>query len=320
VNSTYLKKTCIDFDIPIPKNGYWSKLQHGKKVEKPLLKGDINIVIELNLVKEAKNKVILKVPKRLIKPDKLVTIAKKDLASKNISHRYKAKGMVTTSKEVIDITVTQKLVSRALIFMDIFIKLARKRGFTIWFKGYYGTVISIHGIDAPIYLREKNKRVIVRDNGHWKETELVPIGELVFKKDNYPRREWQDSKTKLLENKIPAILDYLEEQAIQEKAEEIQRKKRREVQRQKQKIEDELKQLRKNEIEKFNIFYEDSNRYQKAEQLRNFIDAKRVYAIKTNTLDESLVNWIKWANGKADWLDPLISYEDLILGDYESFK
>src|SRR5690606_13465667 len=122
---------------------------------------------------------ILKVPKKLSKPDDLVTIAKKDLLGKEISHWHRAKGMVTTSKGILNITVTPKLVSRALIFMDTFIKLAKQRGHTISHKEHYGTIITVYGIESTIYLREKSKRIIIKNNGLWNETELVPIGELV---------------------------------------------------------------------------------------------------------------------------------------------
>ncbi|WP_111308678.1 hypothetical protein [Confluentibacter sediminis] len=320
VNSAYLKKLCVDFDIPTPSIGYWSKLKHGKNTEKSLLQGDFNIAIKLDVVKKAINKIALKVPEKLLKPDELVAIAKKDLSGKEISHWHRAKGMVTTSKGVLNITVTPKLVTRALIFMDIFIKLAKERGFKIWFKNYYGTVISIQGIDSPIYLREKNKRVVVKNNSGWNETKLVPIGELVLKRDDYPRMEWHDSKNIKLEAKIPDILKYFEEQAIKEKADEIKREIRRKEQERQQKIEDDIKQLRENEIEKFNHFYENTKRYRKAVNLRAFVNAKKEYAIKTNTLDKAIENWIEWANAKADWLDPIISKKDDILGDYDDYK
>ena len=143
---------------------------------------------------------------------------------------------------------------------------------------------------------------------------------MAFKRDDYPRKEWHDSKSVKLEAKIPSIIDYFEEQAIKERAEKIERDKWREEQKRKQKIEDDRKELRNSEIEKFNLLYEDSTRYYKAEQLRVFINAKKEYASKTSSISQSLESWINWANEKADWLDPLVKREDTILGDYESFK
>ncbi|PKQ45966.1 hypothetical protein [Confluentibacter flavum] len=320
VKASHIKKVCIDFDIPTPKNGYWSKLKHGKKIEKSLLQGDFNKVIKLEINKQAKSKPILKVPKKLSKPDDLVTIAKKDLSGKEISHWHRAKGMVTTSKGILNITVTPKLVSRSLIFMDTFIKLAKQRGHTISHKEHYGTIITVYGIESTIYLREKSKRIIIKNNGLWNETELVPIGELVFKRDDYPDKEWYDSKKVKLEAKIPDIIQYFEEQAMQERANDIERELRREQQQRQQKIEEEIKQIRKNEIEKFNRLHEDSSRYRKAEQIRAFINAKRENAIRNNYLDASLENWIEWAKAKADWLDPIISKKDDTLGEYDDYK
>jgi len=320
VKSADLKKLCIGFDIPTPNNGYWSKLKHGKNIEKSVLQGDFNIVIKLDVLKEAINKPMFNVPEKLLKPVDLVVLAKKDLSGKELSHWHRVQGMVTTSEGVLNITVTPKLVSRALIFMDTFIKLAKQHGHSISFKAHYGTIISVYGVDSTIFLREKNKRIITKNNGSWNETELVPIGELVFKRDDYPRKEWSDSKNIKLEAKIPDIMQYFEEQAMQERAYDIERELRRKEQERQQKIEEEIKQITTNEIEKFNLLHEDSTRYRKAEQLRVFINAKRENAIRNNYLDTSLENWIEWVNAKADWLDPITSKKDSILGDYEDYK
>ena len=58
---------------------------------------------------------------------------------------------------------------------------------------------------------------------------------------------------------------------------------------------------------------EDSERWKKATDLKNFITAIENKAIKENTLSEELSNWIKWANDKADWFDPLVNKNDDLL-------
>ncbi|MBP0902933.1 hypothetical protein ACFSKN_07930 [Mariniflexile gromovii] len=123
-----------------------------------------------------------------------------------------------------------------------------------------------------------------------------------------------------LEAKIPDIMQYFEEQAMQERANDIERELRRAEQQRQQQIEEEIKQIRKNEIEKFNQLLENSTRYRKAEELRAFITAKRENALRNNNLDASLENWIEWANAKADWLDPIISKKDESLGEYDDYK
>ena len=51
----------------------------------------------------------------------------------------------------------------------------------------------------------------------------------------------------------------------------------------------------------------------KATDLKNFITALENKAIKEKTLSEELSNWIKWANDKADWFDPLVNKNDDLL-------
>uniref|UniRef100_UPI004048F9FA hypothetical protein n=1 Tax=Flavobacterium sp. TaxID=239 RepID=UPI004048F9FA len=99
-----------------------------------------------------------------------------------------------------------------------------------------------------------------------------------------PSKEWQDSKNIKLEAKIPDIMQYFEEYAMQERADDIERELTRKEQERQQKIEEEIKQIRTNEIEKFNHLHEDSTRYIKAEQLRAFINAKKESAIRNNYL------------------------------------
>ena len=48
---------------------------------------------------------------------------------------------------------------------------------------------------------------------------------------------------------------------------------------------------------------------------RNFIKATEQKAITENNLTEELKEWIKWANDKADWMDPTSAKQDELLND-----
>lgn len=60
-----------------------------------------------------------------------------------------------------------------------------------------------------------------------------------------------------------------------------------------------------------------SIRWQKATNLRNYIEAIKINALKNNSISEELQNWIIWANKKADWYDPQIEDEDKLLTDVD---
>ncbi len=53
--------------------------------------------------------------------------------------------------------------------------------------------------------------------------------------------------------------------------------------------------------------------YRIACEIRNYINA----ISNQNNLSDEMKDWIKWANKKADWFDPIIDREDEILGKRE---
>lgn len=85
--------------------------------------------------------------------------------------------------------------------------------------------------------------------------------------------------------------------------------------KQKRKIEEEREARFQEEVNKFKQLKKNAKRWQKTVEIRNYIQAVETNAIKTNTLTPELIEWIKWANNKADWYDPLIQKEDDLLDD-----
>ena len=189
-----IRKLCKRYDIPIPKNGYWSKLKFNKPVKKenlnPIFGGVDKIVITIreegNAVnidqkpltirtKEIENdpKAPLTVPDEIIKPD-ILTIQTKQY--------WKGKISFTSYREdnriIYPIRVEKNNRERALRFMDAFTKLLRYRGHTIS-KQYSDECVLIDGIFIEIDLREASKRVPAKPP--YSGTILEPIGEFILK-------------------------------------------------------------------------------------------------------------------------------------------
>lgn len=108
-----------------------------------------------------------------------------------------------------------------------------------------------------------------------------------------------------LEEQIPKILTKLE--LVSDKL------KRDKEENSIREIEEAIKKIHTNEIENFKKLLEDSERWKKATDLRNFIKELVSNAIKENKLWEELSNWIKWSNNKADWFDPIVNKNDDLL-------
>ena len=324
-----LRKVCKKLDIPLPKNGHWQKIQFNKKVIKEKLpanntvddsvtlifRDDSETIIngegnELNqLTKEIKSTLqnIIIFPEKLTKPTQLIIDAKNDLKTKEPSYYHNIRGLLNTSSGIINITVAPENVKRALLFMDVFIKAIQKRGHTIIVKE--GTKIVIDSIELSIGLRERLKRKIVKGT-YYDSTELYPSNILSFTLDVYPAKEWTDTNTSKLEDKIPNIIAKLELQAVKEKQDAIEREIRHIEYERERKIEEDLEIKRNFELKEFKGLFQKANRWHQAEILRKYIAEVENKAKINNSLTEEITNWLKWANDKVEWYDPFTEKQD----------
>ena len=329
-----LRKVCKKLDIPLPKNGYWQKIQYNKKVSKEKLpvnnsvetsitlkfRDNSETIIngienELNqLTKEIKNelKETIIFPEKLTRPLQLIIDAKDDLKTKQPAYYHNIKGLLNTSPGVLNITVAPQNVKRALLFMDIFIKAVQKRGHNVITKE--GTKVVIDNVLLDIGLRERLKRTVVKGT-HWDSTELNPSNILSLRLDAYPAVEWTDTNRTKLEDKIPNIIAKLELQAVKEKKEAIEREIRHIEYERQRKIEEDFKARKEQEKIKTKKLFSDAEKFDKATIYRNYIAATEQKAIRENNLTEELKDWIKWANQKVDWFDPFTNKEDELLND-----
>lgn len=322
-----IKKICKQFDIPIPDRSYWSKIKFNKPVKKIELNpifGNIDKIIltireegnPINIdqtpltirTKEIENdpKAPLAVLETIIKPD-IITIQTKEY--------WKGKIKIASPHDdnliVYPIrTFADDCKKRALLFMDAFTKILRYRGHT-WSKEYGNTGVLIDTIFIEIDLREATKRV--KSTKQYYNYDYAPTGELIFKMGKYSgEKEWRDGKTKL-EELLARIMAKLE---IYAELEKIQKEKSRLWHLQyeeEQKRKEEIKKRKNEEVEKFNKLVALSEQYNKAILIRQYIEAEKQKAINSNTLTDEKCEWLNWAFGKADWLDPLINKGDDIL-------
>ena len=239
--------------------------------------------------------------------DKIVKIAKEDLLTNKNKIKAKPNQFVGTSKGILSICVTPILFSRALDYMDLLISELKAKGHQIIHKDHRGTIVVIEGIELPIRLREKCRRVQI-DKRKWSTSELEPIGTLVFTVDSIPRKEWEDSKNKSLELKIPNIIGYLEQRAqrrIELEREWARQKKVRDAQKQ---VEAEIREKQELEERKLEKLLDDCERWHRAKRLHEFISAVESTTLKDDIrISSELKSWTIWARNRADEIDPLFN-------------
>ena len=334
---THLRRICNAMNIPVPQNGYWSKLKFGKPVAIVKLPLDFSRENEIKLYPNPQDinnsRVItlhkktdvdfikdlsdlpLTVPKKLTNPDKLIIAAQESL-SKRAKDRYRNDGMIQTERGLLHIRVTPDNVSRALRFMDAIIKLLRARGHDVIIH-YDKTYAVIDGEKFEISLMEKHNAVKSEDK--WQTRQLIPSGLLSFRIDDFYGRLWIDGKV-LIEEKLPNILAKLEAMSKQEKEQREYYAAQRRVQEEKERIIREQQQRIEKERFDFKNFYQHAERWHRSRFMREYLKAIEENAVEKGGLTDEVQRWICWARDKVDWYDPLINKNDILLCSVDKNK
>lgn len=219
----------------------------------------------------------------------------------------------------LNIRVSEELEDRAFRFVIALNKALEERAHHITIKHGYWTYAVIFEEELEFYIREVS--TVVKESTLYNSRELAPTGRLAFKYKHYRLKEsWQDASGLLIEDKISDIVAYFEKQAIKikqdrEKYEKYKRKREMEEQR-----ECKRQERKEKELAKFNELLALSNRYQKAIELRNYIEMVKSNAVENDNLSKKLQAWIDWAMKKVDWLDPFVNALDEYLDDSDKDK
>ena len=324
------RKLCVRMNIPIPRNGYWQKINFNKSViidKLPTEFEGANIIqleirkegYEVNMyqspvtiltkqILEDKNAPLI-VSQSLEKPDILI------VATKNYHSKIKKKNWDYKREDnILSISVEPENEERALCFMDALIKLIQYRGHS--FKVMSDeTITIINGAEIRIQLKETTKRVFDRNNGYRDQYKYIPNGVFVLKTGKWSgEKEWRDGKLKL-EEQLGKILAKLEIDAqeikIKEEESQLWRLKYDEELRVKQ----ELEKRKQIELANFKLLLADAERLDKVTKLRNYIKTVEDNVNANNSNDQKINDWISWAKDKADWYDPLVKKEDELLNE-----
>lgn len=116
-----------------------------------------------------------------------------------------------------------------------------------------------------------------------------------------------------LEDKLGDIIIKLYEQSEEVKIERLAREERERKYQEEEERKEKIRNAKKNEAQKVKKLLNLAEDYRIACEIRNYINA----ILSQDNLSNEMKDWIKWANKKADWFDPIIDKEDEILGKRE---
>ena len=345
ISDVALRKHCKTLLVPLPPRGYWARVNAGGKLKKPKLpkyEGHDNLYVRKNITSqdkkvegndilnflpfEQKEKVYeicknVKVEEVLERPHFLIKETGKYLKARK-------RDEYPNKDQVLNLSASKENIDRAFRIMDAILKALEKMGYKIKNK-FYETRICIGKEDISIRLREKINRIEHKPT----EEEIrkqskgfyyipvydeIPTGEFILSIEEYfqGRKNWRDTETKKLEDKIGEFIIYLIKagEQIRIRHEEIEERHRKYEEEMVQK--NHLQQLRENELKKFNNLSEEAENYKKSIILNEYIVALEKQVENIAHMDEKnkLLEYINWAKEKTDWVNPLINREDKILG------
>ena len=334
ISDVGLRKMCIRMEIPLPPAGHWAKIQFGKKIKRPALsvhyKGEGTALLQVRDVNnpaadrnapsprtlkiqevEGDASLSLQIPEKLLKPDPLIAQTK-SILSKQKPDGYNYIGTVSSGWEALDIRVDKTNVDRALLFFDTLIKALKKRGHTVEIRNRK-TLVMVSGHDFELFLREKMRKETVQD-GTWTRQVFYPKGILALQVGGWYGREYKDGNTRL-EEQLAKIIAGLELSAAKRTEEDLKYEKARREREERERLAKELEERKQQDLVNFKKLLIDSDRWHKAENLRQYIHELEIRAERHQSPETQ--EWLEWAKRKADWYDPFIESPDELLADVD---
>ncbi len=328
ISDVGLRKMCRRMEVPVPKIGYWAKIQAGRSLaRKPLpakYSGQNEVALELRepgsggttgfhsaltvLHQEilANTSLPLILSNRLSTKEDLIAKAKENLTEK----RYRPSGgLISSSSNILDITVAPRNLMRALRIMAGLIRLLKARGHQV-VVDHTRTYCLVQGQQIQLIFRERLEKDL-QETGV--EPVYKPSGVLSIQiKCDGKTSEARDGKV-LLEEQLSKILAKIELRGIEARIEEERRERIRMEYETQERLRRERREKEDKELAEFKALVLKASRWKKATVVREFIAAVG----ESGPASENLKNWIQWAEAKCDWYDPRVEAVDELLSNVD---
>lgn len=331
IKASQIRKICKHYSIPLPKSGYWTKLEFGKetKIESMEYIKEYDS-IEINFKEPFINDRTHYLTKLSIKTKEIESqFPKESISSKRLSNidplvvrlgnylnssegqEYLYNGKVRSEAGMIYIEISKPLIGRALRFTNSFIRLCRLRGHDIIIRER-NTILIVKGEEYKIKIREKCNRVI-DTSGYFGRHVLVPNGKLSLKIDYWDGKEWSDTKTKSLEDQLPRVVAAFELRAQKDIAEREEWRLERIERERLRKIEENKQAKILWENKKIEILRKHSVKWNESQNISSFINELE----KQKNLSKKQEDWIIWAKKEVEYLNPLSNGIDELIDQYD---
>ncbi|MCF2650589.1 hypothetical protein [Niallia circulans] len=350
VSEATMRKHLKRLIIPLPPRGHWQKIINGESVQRidlPPVSGILkkyirNYVIkhrtdidalseaelsskeELHLLRaETKSYIIekcsnIEIGNHLRNPHQLISKHKEETQSrakrvrelKRTQKNFSQTSKIIENDAILPIHVSRPNLNRAYRILDTIIKTlddmegkvrveTKDNQDTAYFFIIYTTF--------QFELNEKDSKLVLKISANdW----------MSFNNKSKVNLEFKDMNELPLEKQVGKIIyrmfvianNFFADYKMEERSEKREQEERERQRR--------LEQARKGELEKIKQLSQAVADWDKARKIREFADDMefKVQGISDISKREKLLNWVKWARDKADWIDPLADKDDELLG------
>ncbi|WP_277587791.1 hypothetical protein [Pseudomonas chlororaphis] len=334
ISDVALSKACRKAGLSLPSRGHWAKpvSKRPSKPKPPTAEHPISFTVldrstlpvpSAAPIKPKAIRSTILVPHTLLAPHPLVMKWVKCVKAAKIHEGH----LVTIGKHVLDARISPGLIDRCALIFDTLIKESKVLGYTWKVTSDDKTLVEVDGELLAIKLAERLSKQIIppppptprRRTARWEpdfsllrapQFEWSSTGELSLQIDartEYGKRKnWTDTKTGKIEEKLASIFDGFE--AIAESM-KVLRLKNEEARR--ERIAEEAVRLERAKREETHRrlrhkLVENTKRWEQAQRLRAFIQATcNASATTSEHSQQQTALWAAWASAHANQLDPL---------------
>jgi hypothetical protein len=341
-----LGKICKRLEIPVPGRGYWQMKRKGIQIPVPPLRpgkklnatgayihGSSKPRIDdeqdhetcdlITAEKLPENKIT--VPPSLDSPHSLIAMTQRSLMGAKVDDRGLKQ---PRARGCLDIHVGQDSIDRATLIMDTLVKALETRGLDISVAKEPSFSTSVSVMDEVIqfglsedFNRTERKLTAAqmkeKEKHPWmysrQEYDYSPNGilSLMIKNDDSlnTRKTWSDGRRQRLEDCLNSFVGGLIKAAIAIKHLRTEREQRELRWQEERRQREESERIRREEEEKLKALDREVESWHRSQKIRSYIDAVKKWGItKYGEIkpDSKLQQWLTWATGQADRLDPLV--------------
>ncbi len=342
-----LAKICRKLKVPLPGRGYWAKHKAGRTPPRPSLpplkENDLSEVtvtmlepppVEPQTLTETERLIALETfPENLIVVEPTLSSPHPHVARTRKWLRLAKPGdyglLHSREQGCLAVHVGPCSLSRALRIMDALIKGLEARGYPVATEAgdERATTVTVLGIPLEIELREQITQVPHKLTPAEKAEQKRSAWLYLPKYDHHlsgqltlgiktwghgGRCNWADGKKQRIEHCLNAFTAGLIQAAIRKQAQELEWQRERQRREEERRQHEEQERIRREETARFQALEQEVGDWQRANQIRAYVEAARQAAIKRDGVIVAgcdLAHWLAWALQQADRIDPILALQ-----------